>query len=105
MFKAFADETRMRILHLLTQGELCVCDLVEALKLSQPKVSRHLAYLKTSGLVSDRKQGLWRYYSLTPPDGRFHKTLLSCLKTCFAEVEILRHDLESLKKAHKSKCC
>src|SRR5471032_1566462 len=90
MFKAFADETRLRILHLLTRGELCVCDLVDTLGLRQPKVSRHLAYLRRAGLVEVRKDGLWKHYSLSVTRGRFHKGLLACLRGCFAEVDVLR---------------
>ncbi len=101
MFRAFADETRLRVLHLLSRGELCVCDIMETLKLPQSKVSRHLGYLKKAGLVEDRKEGLWRYYFLTPPKSRFHKGLVKCLKGCFDEVEILRRDLLRLKKTSK----
>lgn len=65
LFRALADLTRLRCLMLLHhQGELCVCELTHALKLAQPKVSRHLALLRESGVVSDRRQGLWVYYQL-----------------------------------------
>jgi ArsR family transcriptional regulator len=64
IFKAMADETRLRILVLLLDGELCVCEIIAALELPQSTVSRHLAYLKKSGWVCDRKQGLWMYYRL-----------------------------------------
>jgi ArsR family transcriptional regulator len=68
LFKALSDETRLRILSLLTAGELCVCDLMAVLDLPQSTVSRHLAYLRNSGLVEDRRQGVWMYYRLaTPP--------------------------------------
>jgi len=64
-FKCLADQTRLRCLLLLQQqGELCVCELIEALQESQPKISRHLAQLKKCGLLSDRKQGLWVFYRL-----------------------------------------
>ena len=63
-FKALADETRLRILALLTHGELCVCDLMAVLQLPQSTVSRHLAYLRNAGLVDDRRQGVWMYYRL-----------------------------------------
>ncbi|MBI4349013.1 MAG: metalloregulator ArsR/SmtB family transcription factor [Elusimicrobia bacterium] len=93
LFKAFADETRLRILHLLTRrDELCVCDLMELLGLPQSKVSRHLAYLRGAGLVRDRKEGLWCYYSLAKPQGAFHKSLIGCLGGCFGEVESLKRD-------------
>ena len=64
IFKALADETRLRILLLLLDGELCVCEIIAALELPQSTVSRHLAYLKKTGWVSDRKQGVWMYYCL-----------------------------------------
>lgn len=64
IFKALADETRLRILLLLLDGELCVCEIIAALELPQSTVSRHLAYLKRTGWVSDRKQGVWMYYCL-----------------------------------------
>lgn len=65
--KALADQTRLRILMLLAgKEELCVCELTEALKLAQPKISRHLAILRESGLLLDRKSGLWVYYRLHP---------------------------------------
>lgn len=104
MFKAFADETRLRILHLLTRkSELCVCDIIHILGLPQSKVSRHLAYLRRAGLVQDRKQGLWSHYALTRPEGGFHKRLIGCLDGCFDEVTILRRDGKRLAK-FKDKC-
>ncbi len=63
-FKALSDETRLRLLALLSHGELCVCDLMAVLQLPQSTVSRHLAYLKNSGLIVDRRQGVWMYYRL-----------------------------------------
>ena len=93
MFKAFADETRLRILHLLTRRkDLCVCDIMSILRLPQSKVSRHLAYLRNAGLVQDRKQGLWIYYSLSKPQGGFHQRLIGCFDGCFNEVSALRQD-------------
>jgi ArsR family transcriptional regulator len=68
IFKALADETRLRILLLLLDGELCVCEIIAALELPQSTVSRHLAYLKRTGWVSDRKQGVWMYYSFNEND-------------------------------------
>ncbi|WGZ94070.1 MAG: metalloregulator ArsR/SmtB family transcription factor [Candidatus Thiothrix putei] len=65
--KALADQTRLRILLLLAvRRELCVCELTQALELAQPKISRHLAVLRESGLLQDRKTGLWVYYRLHP---------------------------------------
>ncbi len=64
IFKALADETRLRILTLLLDGELCVCEIIAALELPQSTISRHLAYLRNSGWVQDRRQGVWMYYRL-----------------------------------------
>lgn len=67
LFKCLGDETRTRIMLMLAeQGELCVCELIWALEDSQPKVSRHLAQLRTCGLLEDRRQGQWIYYRLHP---------------------------------------
>lgn len=65
-YKCLADETRLRMLLLLQQDELCVCELMASLQESQPKVSRHLAMLRQCGLLSDRREGQWIYYSLHP---------------------------------------
>ena len=64
LFKALGDATRLRILGLLLTGEVCVCDIHESLKIPQPKASRHLAYLRRSGLVETRREGLWIHYRL-----------------------------------------
>jgi ArsR family transcriptional regulator len=67
IFKSLADETRARAtLLIVRQGELCVCELMHALEESQPKISRHLAQLRSSGLLLDRRQGQWVYYRLNP---------------------------------------
>ena len=67
MFMALADRTRLRLLHLMAQGEVCVNVFTEALGESQPKVSRHLAYLRNAGLVDTRRHGKWIYYSISWP--------------------------------------
>ncbi|MDA8213990.1 MAG: metalloregulator ArsR/SmtB family transcription factor [Nitrospiraceae bacterium] len=68
IFKALSDETRLRILKLLEHGELCVCDIVAALDIIQPKVSFHLGVLKDAGLIKDRKQGKWIHYRIDDSD-------------------------------------
>jgi ArsR family transcriptional regulator len=68
VFKALSDETRLRIVKLLENGELCVCDIVAALDIVQPKASFHLGVLKEAGLLKDRKQGKWIHYSLNETD-------------------------------------
>ena len=65
VLKSLSDETRLRILNLLYERELCVCDVMETLQISQAKASRHLIYLKNAGLVKDRKHAQWAYYALT----------------------------------------
>ena len=92
LFKAFSDETRLRILHLLLKGELCICELMEALQLPQSNVSRHMAYLKNAGLVDDRREAVWVYYSLIEPRNKVHACQLKCLAECFDNYEILRRD-------------
>lgn len=106
MFRAFSDRTRLRILHLLRKGELCVCDLVDAIGVPQPKVSRHLAYLRKAGLVESRKDGLWIYYSLAEARRPFHKNLLDCLGHCFQDVPELARDSKRLKNSKcGDRCC
>ena len=96
LFKALADETRLRILNLLCRQEICVCQIVEALGLGQSKVSRHLAHLRNAGLVNDRREGLWMYYSLAQPSGRLHKQVIDWLKQAEDEVPMGTADLEAL---------
>ena len=70
-FKALADRTRLRLIHLLNDDEVCVCFFVEVLKTNQPKISRHLAYLRRAGLVTARRDGKWMHYRLIePPDAQ-----------------------------------
>jgi ArsR family transcriptional regulator len=105
VFRAFSDRTRLRILHLLLPGELCVCHIVDVLDLPQPKISRHLAYLRRARLVLARKEGLWNYYRLSSAESEFHKKLIACLESCFSEVPELARDAEQLEKSRASRCC
>lgn len=69
LFKALADHTRLRLINLIGDDEVCVCFFVEVLKINQPKISRHLAYLRRAGVVSSRREGKWIHYRLVePPD-------------------------------------
>lgn len=99
LFQAFADPTRIRIVNLLGSGELCVCQIVYVLGMSQPKISRHLAILRDAGMVSDRKDGRWVHYSLTRPASNLQARLIGCARECFADVELLRDDLSRLRRA------
>ena len=98
MFRAFSDRTRLRILNLLSGGEICVCDLVDVLGAPQAKVSRHLAYLRKARLVLSRKEGLWIHYRLAPASSDFHRKLLECLACCFSDVPELAKDAGKLHK-------
>jgi ArsR family transcriptional regulator len=105
MFRAFSDPTRLRILRLLQGEECCVGDLVSILKLAQPTVSRHLAYLKKARLVTVRKDGLWCHYALARPVGAFHHNLLHCLESCFREVPELKADAVRAARIRKAGGC
>ena len=106
MFRAVCDRTRVRILNVLRNGELCVGDIVQIIQVPQPRASRHLAYLKKAGLVLARREGLWIHYSLAPVRSEFHRKLLDCVITCFQEVPEIRED-EARAKGLKSsaRCC
>lgn len=105
MFRAFADRNRLRILHLLSDGELCVGDIVEILDVPQPRVSRHLAHLRRAGLVQVRKDGLWSHYTLAPASGVFHASLIECLGCCFADVPELKSDAKRAGRTRKGGGC
>ena len=99
VFSALADRTRLRILGLLLTGEVCVCHIHEALRISQPKASRHLAYLRNAGLVTARRDGLWMHYRLTElPDGVLEAVRQSTSHV-LGHVESIQRDLERLQKA------
>jgi len=85
VFKALSEETRLRIIKLLEHGELCVCDIVAALDMIQPKVSFHLAVLKEAGLIKDRRQGKWIHYSIDDSDLFRRFLLLSTLERISGE--------------------
>lgn len=97
LFRAFADETRLRLLNLLLRGEVCVCDLCEVLGVLQPSISRHLAYLNRAGLVTVRRSGKWKYYAVTKKPTGLPKTLLHCVQTCLRDIDLLQSDLARLQ--------
>jgi ArsR family transcriptional regulator len=103
IFKALSDETRLRILKLLEHGELCVCDIVAALDMIQPKVSFHLGVLKEVSLIKDRKQGKWVHYSIDDSDIFKRFLLLSTLDRISAETvsEDTRRLKDFLKVKHQ----
>ncbi len=105
MFRAFSDPVRLRILTLVQPGELCVCDLVEILRLPQPTISRHLSYLRRAGLVKVRQDRSWNYYALMPARTAFHGKLLECLGTCFRDVPELAADAARARAIRKKGGC
>ena len=105
LFKALGDETRLRIFALLSHGELCVCHLEAALGLSQPNVSRHLAILRTAGIVDDRREGNWVYYRLQPHQDEDCERHLKALALSFGKRDVLRRDVEKLLKVRGPGAC
>lgn len=96
LYQSLADETRLRILALLlSEGELCVCDIISALKVPQPKISRHLARLRKAGWVNDRRCGLWVYYSIAAGE-QAHQELLPVLKKQILASRVSVADRETL---------
>jgi len=104
-FKALSDETRLRIMMLLTQGELCVCDLMFVLDEPQSKVSRHLAYLKNSGLTNSKRAGVWMHYRLKEPADEVHRGQINFLKGQLSHLPQLRMDREKLLELKKQGGC
>src|SRR5437764_13725453 len=97
LFKALADETRLRILGLLLTGEVCVCDIHESLKISQPKASRHLAYLRRAGLVASRREGLWMHYRLAETRDPLVDTIRQAVTHTLAHIDSVRRDADRLQ--------
>jgi ArsR family transcriptional regulator len=100
IYQCLCDETRLRLLHLLLQGPLCVCHFQAVLNEPQVKISKHLGYLKTRGLVTASRQGNWMIYAL--PAGRERmpelEANLACLQDCVAGNAVFKRDLARLRK-------
>lgn len=100
--KSLADYTRLRCMLLIQdQGELCVCELMSALQLSQPKISRHLAQLRQNGLLIDRRQGKWVYYQLHPDLPEWASDILAIAQQ--SQQQQLTQDLNTLQRLNS--CC
>jgi len=108
-FKAPSDLTRLRMLVLLScEGELCVCELTHALDEIQPKISRHLAYLRELGVVVDRRQGQWIYYRLNPDLPAWAREVLTAMSEGVITQSPFNEDLQSLQdmpNRPESACC
>jgi ArsR family transcriptional regulator len=103
LFQALGDATRLRILGLLLTGEVCVCDIHETLKIPQPKASRHLAYLRRSGLVDTRREGLWIHYRLAELADPILGAIATAVRHALTHVDVVQHDASRLQK--KTGCC
>lgn len=101
LFAALADRTRLRLLNLMNGREVCVCYFVEILGQSQPKVSRHLAYLRRAGVVSARREGKWMHYSIERPTDRGAAAIFDATLASLGSDRQMQADLVQLGKA----CC
>jgi ArsR family transcriptional regulator len=101
LFRALGDPTRLRLLNLMAEQEICVCYFTEVIGAPQPKISRHLAYLRRAGLVAARREGKWMHYRLAvPPSPQAAAILKSVLEALKRDTQ-LRRDLQRLNRA----CC
>lgn len=101
LFRALADPTRLRLINLMSGGEVCVCFFVEVLETNQPKISRHLAYLKRAGIVSARREGKWIHYQISTPDDPHASRVLSDVQAWLAQDKEMQRDRAQLMKV----CC
>ena len=105
LFKALSEDTRVRIVMLLTYGELCVCDLMAVLDEPQSKVSRHLAYLKHSGMTNSKRVGVWMHYWLNDSENRICKALIDFLKEHLSHQIQFQGDMKRLLELKKQGGC
>ena len=101
LFRALADPTRLRLLNLMSEREICVCYFTQVIGAPQPKISRHLAYLRRAGIVAARREGKWMHYRLTIP-GDSHAA--SILKTAIAALRTDKQMQRDCERLHRS-CC
>ncbi|MGK5088831.1 metalloregulator ArsR/SmtB family transcription factor [Bdellovibrionota bacterium FG-2] len=105
VFKALSDETRLKMVALLLRrGELCVCDFVEGMRISQSKASRHLRYLQRAGLLEDRREAVWVYYRVNRKPSLFQKAVLKTIEALFSSAPIKEAQVQ-LEKWLKGKRC
>lgn len=101
LFRALADRTRLRLLNLMAGQEICVCYFVDVIDAPQPKISRHLAYLRRAGIVAARRQGKWMHYQLAVPGDAHAAAILKTTLAALRQDKDLRPDLQRLNRA----CC
>jgi ArsR family transcriptional regulator len=95
-FNALADRTRLRLLNLMGDDEVCVCFFVEVLQTNQPKISRHLAYLKRAGIVDARREGLWMHYRIVETDNEDINKILRDVRETVAKEPEMQSDRERM---------
>ena len=100
-FAALADKTRLRLLNLMRDGEVCVCFLADTLETNDPKISRHLAYLKRANLVTARREGKWTHYSINEPSDPTAKQLLRSTLDLLSSDPSMKSDRKRLAQV----CC
>ncbi len=105
LYKALSEETRIRIMLLLMQGELCVCDIQAVLDEPQSKISRHLAYLKHSGLLSSKRVGVWMHYLIRESADERCKAQLAFMEGQLSKLPQYRVDRKKLREFQKTKGC
>ena len=96
LFKALADRTRLRLISLIGDSEVCVCFFVVILKTSQPKISRHLAYMRRAGIVTARREGKWMHYRLAEPPDEHAARIFREVRASLAEHPEFQRDREKL---------
>ncbi|MGI9106692.1 MAG: ArsR/SmtB family transcription factor [Pyrinomonadaceae bacterium] len=101
LFKALADRTRLRLLNLIGNDEVCVCFFVEVLGTNQPKISRHLAYLRRAGVVTARREGKWMHYRIAVPQDEHAARVFAQVRAWLAQDRAMQRDRERLVKV----CC
>lgn len=101
LFAALADTTRLRLLNLMAGREVCVCYFVEILRQGQPKISRHLAYLRNAGIVAARREGKWMHYSICPPADAAAASVLNAVLASLSNDKQMQADRARLDRA----CC
>ena len=103
-FSALSDETRIRILKILLERDCCVCEVMQALDISQSRASRNLSILEDTGFVSSLREGLWMVYSLNRQSNDSVTSLLRMLGTCMEGEDIIKQDKERLERAVRIGC-
>jgi ArsR family transcriptional regulator len=104
-FKALSEEVRLRIIMLLTHGELCVCDIMEILEQPQSKVSRHLSYLKNSGIITAKRVGVWMHYALSEAHDETLDAQIDFMREQLSHLASFTDDMAKMELLKERKLC